>query len=848
MKRNIHTLLMLGAAGIVSAASGQNIPQARITVDVAREEAEIAPTMYGIFFEDINRSADGGMYAELIFNRGFEEKNLPSGCTYNPEDKRVYAPYRAVYSSPEQMRSWSIPWDIEDTHPGWTIEAADGASYSVRIDDTDHLQVEGSKAMYLSIDACREPFRLVNSGFYGLAVEAGEKYDLRFYVRAADGYRGSVTAEILAADGEVLAAKRFALKDNGAWSYFEGELKPSRTVNDGRFALRFDSEGSLEIDYVSLFPRHTFHNRPNGLRRDVAQFVADLKPAFMRWPGGCIVEGLTMENRVNWKNTIGKPELRKGEYNLWGYHSTNGFGYHEFLQFCEDIGADGMFVCNAGMSCLFRNGDYVQGEALDELIQEALDAIEYALGDARTTRWGAERAKNGHPEPFPLKYVEVGNENVFARYAANYNRFHKAIKERYPQLTVISALMFSKDIDRLDQVEMIDPHYYETPDWFYNNARVYDKLSRRTPYKVYVGEYAAVGRADLYASLAEAAYLTGVERNSDKVQLVSYAPLIANAHYGTNHLIVLDNAQSYGRSNYHVMKLFSENRPDVNIPFRITGEKESEPLAPEGCIGLSTGNTAVQFRELKVTSRGRTLYETDWSDLDDRWEQIRGTWRAEEGTLTQPAASGDALLVLRGLQAGDCTISLKARKLSGTEGFRVVFGFRDERHYFMADMGSHTNESVLFREIGDNGSVSLFDYRNQEPVEANHWYDVRIEIRGSRWKCFLDGELKYAYDHRIVNRHYAAVGLDRETDELVVKLVNARTEPWQTSLALEGGRAAAPTARRITLTSEAFTDENSFEAPERIAGKESELPVPAGEFPVTCPPRSLTILRIPVAH
>ena len=369
MKRNIHTLLMLGAAGIVSAASGQNIPQARITVDVAREEAEIAPTMYGIFFEDINRSADGGMYAELIFNRGFEEKNLPSGCTYNPEDKRVYAPYRAVYSSPEQMRSWSIPWDIEDTHPGWTIEAADGASYSVRIDDTDHLQVEGSKAMYLSIDACREPFRLVNSGFYGLAVEAGEKYDLRFYVRAADGYRGSVTAEILAADGEVLAAKRFALKDNGAWSYFEGELKPSRTVNDGRFALRFDSEGSLEIDYVSLFPRHTFHNRPNGLRRDVAQFVADLKPAFMRWPGGCIVEGLTMENRVNWKNTIGKPELRKGEYNLWGYHSTNGFGYHEFLQYCEDIGCKAMFVCNAGMSCDGRNGDFYDDDQVEGLIQ-----------------------------------------------------------------------------------------------------------------------------------------------------------------------------------------------------------------------------------------------------------------------------------------------------------------------------------------------------------------------------------------------------------------------------------------------------------------------------------------------
>ena len=498
MRTKLLALLSLGITGLIPAATAQEIPLTRIDIDVAQEKAEISPMMYGVFFEDINRSADGGIYAELIFNRGFEEANLPSGCTYNPNDKRVYAPHKSVYSSPEQLRSWSIPWNIEDTHPGWTVECPANGKYSVRIDDTDHLGVEASKAMYLNIDRCAAPFRLVNSGFYGLAVQAGKKYDLRFYIKAASGYKGSVTAEILTAQNEVIASKRFTLKGDGEWKYFEAVMKPSQTMNDGRFALRFDSEGALEIDYVSLFPQETFHNRPNGLRKDVAQFVADLKPAFMRWPGGCIVEGLTMENRVNWKNTIGKPELRKGEYNLWGYHSTNGFGYHEFLQYCEDMGAKAMFVCNAGMSCDGRNGDYYDDEEVEVLIQDALDAIEYATGDAKTTKWGAERAKNGHPEPFTLDYIEVGNENHSAMYAKYYNRFYKRIREAYPDITIITCLPMSDQLSWLDGYDMNDPHFYNFPSWFYSNTDYFDKFPREEGHKTYVGEYACnmgVGRA-----------------------------------------------------------------------------------------------------------------------------------------------------------------------------------------------------------------------------------------------------------------------------------------------------------------------------------------------------------------
>ena len=257
-----------------------------------------------------------------------------------------------------------------------------------------------------------------------------------------------------------------------------------------------------------------------------------------------------MDNRIKWKETIGDIVKRPGEYNLWGYRSTYGFGYHEFLQFCEDIDADGMFVCNAGMSCLFRNGDYWEEEnRIDNLIQDALDAIEYALGDT-TTVYGKRRAENGHAAPFPLKYVEVGNENVGLRYVKNYNRFYKAIKEKYPQIEIVCALMFSPYIQEAEKIDILDPHYYETAGWFYNNADVYDKLPDDIPYKIYVGEYAAIGRPSLYSSLAEAAYLTGVERNADKVQMVSYAPLIENAAHGKDHLLVLKNDSVYGRTNY----------------------------------------------------------------------------------------------------------------------------------------------------------------------------------------------------------------------------------------------------------------------------------------------------------
>lgn len=836
---------MLACAVIFTAhASSVSADRDRITVDMAKQGAEIPKSLYGIFFEEITHSGDGGLYAEMIMNRGFEDGNLPSGTTL--KDGFAVAKHGYCYSN-DTINKFKVEWKAGKETNGWSVESKVGSvpQYSVVTDRPLHAATPHS--LQIDLGASVSDVRVYNDGYWGIALTKGEKYNFECYLRA-DSKAKEQTVEIALVDksGQVAASRQMKLNTDGEWCRYETTLKAAHTGNQYRLMLRFNTSGTVWIDYVSLFPRKTFMGRENGLRNDVGQMLADLKPAFVRWPGGCIVEGLTMDNRVKWKETIGNPMTRPGEYNLWGYRSTYGFGYHEFLQFCEDTKAEGMFVCNAGMSCLFRNGDYASSNQIDELIQEALDAIEYAIGD-KNTRWGSERAKNGHPAPFPLKYVEIGNENIGSRYAANYNRFHSAIKAKYPQLTLISALMFSKNIEELNEVEIIDPHYYETADWFYNNANVYDKLPNDLPYKVYVGEYAAIGRSTLYSSLAEAAYLTGVERNADKVQLVSYAPLIENAVHGRDHLLVLKNDSVYGRTNYYVLKMFSENSPSINLETKISDENLLRPVSPSGFVGISTGNTSAQFKDFKVTRNGRVDYTTSWSDFDNSWHKARGEWRAENGVLTQPNAHGDGLIWLKDFEAGDCVIDMKARKMAGYEGFRIVFGGKDERHYFMADMGSHSNESVLFREIGDKGSVSLFDYRNQEPVYVDHWYDVRVEIKGNNWKCYMDNVLKYEYNYYDVRKHYAVSGYDKTKKEIVVKLVNGEDTPWKTTVDLKNAGKIKPQGVQIVLSDPSSGSENSFAEPLKIVPRESALNQIGSTFEYTCAPNSFVILRIPVS-
>lgn len=561
-------VMVLSLAGAVRAGEA-----GAITIQADKPGAEVSPLLYGIFFEEISHAGDGGLYAEMIQNRSFEE-TVPVEGTQLAGDRCV-APdlphYLGVKESKRRPKGqpWSQPWKFDSQHPAWSLNGAG----TIGIETKDPLHP--NNVNYLRLMITQTGPQLLNEGYWGVAVKQGETYDCSFWARVANGPGGAFKVGVLGPDGKELGSAVVPNVVSKDWKKYTASFPSLGNEAKAKFFLQPQVAGIFDLDVVSLFPRHTFKNRPNGLRADIAQKLADLKPAFMRFPGGCVVEGATFANRYRWKETLGPIETRPGHWSLWGYRNTDGLGYHEFLQLCEDIGAAGMYVCSVGLACEFRNGDFVSGTPLDAELQNALDAAEYALGGPET-KWGALRAAAGHPAPFPLKLIEIGNENHGTLYNERYNQFAAAFRKAWPQLKLIfnGGLNDTPPDPGVRNIDLFDEHYYKDADFFFENQHRYDNASRQRGYDVYVGEFACnkgVGRGNLRAALSEAAFMLGMERNSDLVRLCSYAPLFFNINklnWPVN-MIGYDSALSFGRSTYHAQKLLAENRPDVNLAHTI---------------------------------------------------------------------------------------------------------------------------------------------------------------------------------------------------------------------------------------------------------------------------------------
>ena len=556
MKR-VFALLLSVAPTLVFA--GDNI-----TINMQERGPEVPASMYGVFFEEINHAGDGGLYAELVQNRSFEELNMPDG--YRAEGPWLY-PAQTRYHLDGKVRSdRRYRWTVEQI-PGWELESPNAV---MSLTKESPMFDNAPTQLHISFDGM-EAVRLVNRGYWGMAVKAGEKYQLRTIIRTISGYKCTIKAKIISHANNTLAETVIECDSSGRWKDTSLELVPSFTDREARLVLEFTGgKGHVWLDYVSLFPEDTFNHRPNGMRKDVAQVLADLRPAFFRWPGGCVVEGITLNNRFEWKKTLGDPAGRPGEYSTWGYRCSYGMGWHEVLQYCEDIGAKAMFVCNVGLACQFRMGEACPEDSVRYYLEDCIDAIEYAIGDPTRNKWARLRAEAGHPEPFPLGYVEIGNENWGPVYDKRFDYFYKELKRRYPNLTFIYNEMPDREGPSLiKKTDMIDPHWYETPQFFYGNAHLFDTWERGK-YTVYVGEYACnrnVGGGKMVAALSEAAFISGMEGNSDLVKMTSYAPLLENQNdrrWATN-LIWLNSDQVVGRSSYYVQKMFAENRPTYNV-------------------------------------------------------------------------------------------------------------------------------------------------------------------------------------------------------------------------------------------------------------------------------------------
>ncbi|HCE45179.1 MAG TPA: alpha-N-arabinofuranosidase [Lentisphaeria bacterium] len=554
---------------------------------------KISPDLIGVFFEDISYAADGGLYAELLQNRSFE------------------------YSQSDLRNGSAMSFGEWNALTGWEFVERDGGKGTFLIDTGNPVHLNNPHYAVLGITPSGGSVGLCNKGFDGIPIQSGETYDFSVFARQLAWPEGPLTVRLEDEDGSLLGEAVLPVL-TPSWKKYTAEIKAMASTEQGRLLLLASHPGRIALDMISLFPRKTFRNRPNGLRADLAQAIADLKPKFMRFPGGCLVHGDGMDNLYDWKNTIGPVESRKSQRNIWGYHQTLGLGYFEYFQFCEDIGAKPLPVVPAGVSCQ-NSGGSVTGmggkgqlgipmEEMPGYIQDVLDLIEYANGPA-DSEWGSKRAAAGHPAPFNLEYLGVGNEeHMTPVFKERFKMIYEAVKKAHPEITVVgtagpfhSGEDYVKGWDIADElkVPVIDEHYYEKPEWFWDNLNRYDSYDRRKS-KVYVGEYAAHDierRNTLRSAIAEAAYLTGLERNGDVIQFASYAPLLARkGHTNWNpNLIYFAKTEVFPAINYHVQKLFSMNSGDTCFPVSASSAEDAPDLAVSAVSDSSTGDMIIKI-------------------------------------------------------------------------------------------------------------------------------------------------------------------------------------------------------------------------------------------------------------
>lgn len=565
LHRILFALALCGSATLSDAQS--NV----INIDVASHGADISPSMYGVFFEEINHAGDGGLYAELVQNRSFEDSNILPG--YHVVKRSLVSPVGTNHLTGQHYTK-SHPWNPELV-PGWHL-TGNNATMALTKDNPHFATAPTSLKVTISQSAA-----LVNEGYWGMGIRKGETFKLRTIIRASRPL--TLTARLTDGNGKTLVSTPVSVSGNG-WTDQTVDVTAKATCDSASLELLIPANSEVWFDYVSLFPTDTYNHQLNGMRRDVAEALARLHPAFFRWPGGCVVEGITLDNRFEWKKTLGDPAARPGQYSLWGYRCSYGMGYKEMLDFCESIGTKMMFVCNVGMDCELRLGQVCHADSVKFFLRDCLDALDYALGDS-TTEWGRRRIAEGHPKPYPLQYVEVGNENWGPIYQERFALFRDAIKERYPQLTIIYNVMRKRESGIQPKTDMIDCHWYKDPAFFFGSTRMFDKWKRGNG-DVYVGEYACngnVGSGNMYAALSEAAFIGGMERNGDLVKMASYAPLFENSHdrrWRTN-LIWINSGQTVGRSSYWVQRMAAENRPDYNLTTNFVPEKPKKKLVEQ---------------------------------------------------------------------------------------------------------------------------------------------------------------------------------------------------------------------------------------------------------------------------
>ena len=842
MNKNRKLLaILLAAAGLALPASAQS--GASLSADFGAPQTEVSKNLFGIFYEDINYAADGGLYGEMVQNRSFE-----FGVSNN-----------------SATTGWKDHINIS------------GEKSSSRLKASKDGGLNANNPTFATFTAKEAGDGFYNKGYKGMYFQSGKTYPGSVYLRSKDGSVSSVTVQIGADESGAKAASTKISGITKEWKKFDFSLTAAADTYNGKISIFSDQAGKIDVDFVSLFMADIYKNEPNGLRKDLAEMLEAMHPAFIRFPGGCIVHGHFLADRYQWKNTVGPVEQRKETPNFWGgvvpYQQSYGIGFYEYFRLCEDLNAEPIPVLSVGMS---HDGEKSSTGDYKWYAQDALDMIEWATGPA-TSKWGKLRAEAGHPEPFKLNYIGIGNEDCGGDYLARFQFISSAIKKKYPHIkTIISSGFTYNDVNfhnAWKQVkawenkkktnaltDLVDEHYYNPYTWFLTNGSRYDDKEfyprgEGQP-KVFIGEYASWvdgRRNSLYAAITEAAYMTSIERNGDVVEISSYAPLFARDGFvqWQPDAIWFDNSQVYGTPNYYVQSMFMNHKSDYTVKSALTqpAKANAKKAGIEGTVGIGSWATTANFKDIKVTNddTGKVVYSSSGAKDTSAFSVATqsGEWAASNGQFQQKSAATPAFMALdnesdiEGMQ--NYTLELQAQKTGGAEGFLISFGVKGDSLYWWNMGGWGNTQSCV--EKGTLGGRSIIGDSKPMNLATNKWYKIKIEVRGETYKCYLDGKLMHEFtDVKNFDPLYAHVGRTKD-GKVIIKIVNVTNEAQDVKIDLKNAPSLSSTAKVTVLTGGA-DDENSFRTPKQVAPKEETFSGVSSSFTYPAKPCSLTILEI----
>ena len=795
--------------------------QVTINVDAGNPGIKVSPNLYGIFFEDINHAADGGLYAELISNRSFEDS-----------DKDL---------------------------PTWKTSAAEGAKISTQLVSKDLLNKVQGKALQLTIAAKpNATASLINEGFWGINAVQGRTYKLSFWAKGS--YKGNLKAQLTNAKGDkVYAETAITGKLGKKWTKYTAEFTANDNDAKAQFALVADGKGTILLDVVSLFPP-TFKNRENGLRPDLAQLLYNIHPKFVRFPGGCYVEGQeSPENAYHWEKTIGPIEERPGHKNVnWRYRTSDGMGFDEYLQLAEDLNAKPLYVVNVGL----WHGGMTPVDSIQPWIDECLNALEYANGPV-TSKYGALRAKNGHPEPYNIEYLEIGNENnqpdprqQSDHYYERFKKFKDAILAKYPKMHLIGNVVAWGDDNPKwnsnESVELLDEHYYRNPAWFANNFNKYDTYNRKGS-EIYVGEYAVTqgfgNMGSLDAALGEAVYMMGIENNSDIVTMASYAPIFANLNnrMWAPDMIQYTSDKVFGTPSYYVQNVMANNIGTRVLPVKQENpynyENKEEKLKPEVCkVGMGTWGTQVSFQDQGYTDdKGNVLPAT----LELEPTDIHGRWKVEGDIIKQTSNQESCIRLNPGKITSDGYIyKVRARKDAGNEGFLIVFNYVDKNNYCWLNLGGWGNTQHAIEQVSNGAKGQTAITRGK--IETGKWYDIELKVKGDSVYAKLDGKEIFATKLKKFSNTkpgiFSTATLDEKTGEVILKIANTSCENTTAKVNLQGKTISD--GKLIRLSAKDGLEENTIDNPTNVYPVESFITTKKDGMDIEIPANSLNILRL----